>query len=33
MREVGIFGCDLGAFSRDRTLGWDDLEMLVVAVK
>jgi 2-polyprenyl-3-methyl-5-hydroxy-6-metoxy-1,4-benzoquinol methylase len=30
-RSVGIYGCDLGAFSRDRALSTDDFEMLVVA--
>ena len=32
-REVGIYGCDLGAFSRTRPLSTDDFEMLVVAQK
>ncbi len=32
-RGVGIYGCDLGAFSRDRALSTDDFEMLVVAGK
>ena len=32
-REVGIYGCDLGAFSRKRPLSTDDFEMLVVAQK
>jgi len=32
-RQVGIFGCDLGAFSRRRPLSTDDFEMLVVAQK
>lgn len=30
---VEIYGCDLGAFSKTRPAGWDDLEMLVVAKK
>ncbi len=33
MREVEIFGCDLGAFNRDRALDWNDMEMLVLALK
>jgi SAM-dependent methyltransferase len=32
-RQVDIFGCELGAFSRARPLSPDDFEMLVVAVK
>jgi 2-polyprenyl-3-methyl-5-hydroxy-6-metoxy-1,4-benzoquinol methylase len=32
-RQVDIFGCELGAFSRTRPLTPDDFEMLVVAVK
>jgi SAM-dependent methyltransferase len=32
-RQVDIFGCELGAFSRARPLTPDDFEMLVVAVK
>lgn len=32
-REIGIYGCKLGAFSRDDKLSKDDFEMLVVAKK
>jgi len=31
--KVDIFGCRLGAFSRDRALAPDDFEMLVIAEK
>jgi SAM-dependent methyltransferase len=33
VREVEIFGCDLGAFGRGRALDRNDMEMLVVGVK
>ena len=29
--NIGIFGCDLGNFSKNRPIGEDDMEMLVVA--
>lgn len=32
-RDIGIFGCKLGAFSRNDKLTKDDFEMLVVAQK
>jgi len=32
-RDIGIFGCKLGAFSRDDVLTTEDYEMLVVARK
>jgi ubiquinone/menaquinone biosynthesis C-methylase UbiE len=32
-KEVGIYGCDTGEFSRDKRLKTDDFEMLVVAEK
>jgi 2-polyprenyl-3-methyl-5-hydroxy-6-metoxy-1,4-benzoquinol methylase len=32
-REIGIYGCKLGAFSRDDKLSKDDFEMLVIAQK
>jgi 2-polyprenyl-3-methyl-5-hydroxy-6-metoxy-1,4-benzoquinol methylase len=32
-RQVDIYGCQLGAFSRSRALTTEDFEMLVVAVK
>lgn len=31
--NIGIYGCDLGNFSRDKKLTTEDLEILVVAVK
>lgn len=31
--NIGIFGCKLGAFSRDEALSTGDYEMLVIAVK
>jgi hypothetical protein len=31
--DIDIYGCQLGAFSRARSLTVDDFEMLVVAVK
>jgi len=31
MTEIGIYGCELGQFSRDREPDFDDIEMLVVA--
>ena len=30
-KDIGIFGCTLGAYSRERVLTKDDYEMLVVA--
>lgn len=30
--DIGIYGCTLGAFGRNRTLATDDFEMLVIAV-
>lgn len=33
LRNVSIHSCRLGAFSREEALGWEDLEMLVVAEK
>jgi SAM-dependent methyltransferase len=32
-RDIGIYGCKLGAFSRNDKLSKDDFEMLVVAKK
>jgi 2-polyprenyl-3-methyl-5-hydroxy-6-metoxy-1,4-benzoquinol methylase len=32
-KDIGIYGCKLGAFSRDNKLSKDDFEMLVVAQK
>jgi SAM-dependent methyltransferase len=32
-RDIGIYGCKLGAFSRNEKLSKDDFEMLVVAGK
>ncbi len=32
-RQVDIYGCELGAFSRSRALSVDDFEMLVIAQK
>jgi 2-polyprenyl-3-methyl-5-hydroxy-6-metoxy-1,4-benzoquinol methylase len=32
-RNIGIYGCKLGAFSRNEKLSKDDFEMLVVAEK
>ena len=32
-KDIGIYGCKLGAFSRDEKLSKDDFEMLVVARK
>ena len=32
-RDIGIYGCKLGAFSRNEKLSKDDFEMLVVAEK
>jgi 2-polyprenyl-3-methyl-5-hydroxy-6-metoxy-1,4-benzoquinol methylase len=32
-KDIGIYGCKLGAFSRDEKLSKDDFEMLVVAEK
>jgi hypothetical protein len=32
-KTIGIYGCQLGAFSRDRQLTTDDYEMLVIAEK
>ncbi len=32
-RDIGIYGCKLGAYSRDDKLTKDDFEMLVVAQK
>ncbi len=32
-RDIGIFGCRLGAFSRNDKLTKDDFEILVVAQK
>jgi len=32
-REIGIYGCKLGAFSRENSVSKDDIEMLVVAQK
>jgi SAM-dependent methyltransferase len=31
MTDVGIYGCELGNFSRDRAPGSDDFELLVIA--
>jgi len=31
MTDIGIYGCELGRFSRDRAPGFDDFEMLVIA--
>lgn len=31
MTEIGIYGCELGHFSRDRAPGFDDFELLVIA--
>ena len=31
MTDVGIYGCELGRFSRDRAPGFDDVELLVIA--
>lgn len=31
MTDIGIYGCDLGRFSRERSPGCDNFEMLVVA--
>ena len=33
LRDIGIYGCKLGAFSRDDKLSKDDFEMLVIAKK
>jgi 2-polyprenyl-3-methyl-5-hydroxy-6-metoxy-1,4-benzoquinol methylase len=32
-REIGIYGCKLGAFSREKSISKDDFEILVIARK
>jgi SAM-dependent methyltransferase len=31
MTDIGIYGCELGRFSRERAPGFDDFELLVIA--
>ena len=31
MTDIGIYGCELGHFSRERAPGFDDVELLVIA--
>ncbi|MCE5237890.1 methyltransferase domain-containing protein [bacterium] len=31
MTDIGIYGCELGRFSRERAPGFDDVELLVIA--
>jgi SAM-dependent methyltransferase len=33
LRNISFFSCELGAFSREKALSWEDLEMLVLAEK